>query len=148
MTSHGRLGGALHGTVVEFKAGREFLWPIWTWHPPDGDAIGRMALEGDLPSGRRGHWVVHVAAIGLRQEQPPMDAVLRRHCRGMGTRAHGAEAYSRSAGPARRRDARGSRPHLISDAEDRSLPDIYDIIVVNRQQIDMNVWSHPTNFGR
>jgi uncharacterized protein YndB with AHSA1/START domain len=41
----GRLGGALHGTVVEFKAGQEFFVADLYWHPPDGDAIGPMALE-------------------------------------------------------------------------------------------------------
>ena len=41
----GRLGGALHGTVVEFRAGQEFFVADLYWHPPDGDAIGPMALE-------------------------------------------------------------------------------------------------------
>ena len=41
----GRLGGALHGTVMEYKAGREFFLADAYWLPPDGDAIGPMALE-------------------------------------------------------------------------------------------------------
>jgi hypothetical protein len=41
----GRLGGTLHGTVIEFTAGREFFVADLYWHPPDGDAIGPMALE-------------------------------------------------------------------------------------------------------
>ena len=40
----GRLGGTLHGTVVEFVTGREFLVAELYWHPPDGDPIGPMAL--------------------------------------------------------------------------------------------------------
>ena len=48
-----RLGGALHGTVVEFVPGREFFVADLYWHPPEGDPIGPMALaarctrEGD-----------------------------------------------------------------------------------------------------
>jgi len=41
----GRLGGALHATVVEFKSGREFFLADTYWLPPDGDPIGPMALE-------------------------------------------------------------------------------------------------------
>jgi len=41
----GRLGGAFHGTVVEFTPGREFFVADLFWHPPDGEPIGPMALE-------------------------------------------------------------------------------------------------------
>jgi len=41
----GRLGGAFHGTVVEFTPGREFFVADLFWHPPDGDPIGPMVLE-------------------------------------------------------------------------------------------------------
>jgi uncharacterized protein YndB with AHSA1/START domain len=41
----GRLGGAFHGTVVEFTSGREFFIADLYWHPPDGEPIGPMALE-------------------------------------------------------------------------------------------------------
>ena len=41
----GRLGGTLHGTVMDFKAGREFFVADTYWLPPDGDPIGPMALE-------------------------------------------------------------------------------------------------------
>lgn len=41
----GRLGGALHATVMEFKPGREFFLADTFWLPPDGDPIGPMALE-------------------------------------------------------------------------------------------------------
>src|SRR5258705_13923482 len=41
----GRLGGALHGTVMEYKPGREFFLADAYWLPPDGGPIGPMALE-------------------------------------------------------------------------------------------------------
>lgn len=41
----GPLGGSLHGTVVEFRAGREFFIADLYWHPPEGDPVGPMALE-------------------------------------------------------------------------------------------------------
>jgi uncharacterized protein YndB with AHSA1/START domain len=41
----GRLGGAFRGTVIEFKAGREFFLADAYWLPPDGEPIGPMALE-------------------------------------------------------------------------------------------------------
>ena len=41
----GRLGGAFHATVMEFKAGREFFLAEAYWLPPDGDPIGPMAIE-------------------------------------------------------------------------------------------------------
>ncbi|HVL65801.1 MAG TPA: SRPBCC domain-containing protein [Vicinamibacterales bacterium] len=40
----GRLGGVFHGTVVEYRPGRElFVADAW-WLPPDGDPLGPMAL--------------------------------------------------------------------------------------------------------
>ncbi|MGH9175588.1 MAG: hypothetical protein ACRD1H_14580, partial [Vicinamibacterales bacterium] len=41
----GRLGGAFHGTVMEYRAGREFFLADAYWNPPEGEAIGPMALE-------------------------------------------------------------------------------------------------------
>ena len=41
----GRLGGALHATVMEFKPGREFFLADAYWLPPDGEPIGPMALS-------------------------------------------------------------------------------------------------------
>jgi uncharacterized protein YndB with AHSA1/START domain len=41
----GPLGGTLHGTVVEFTAGHEFFVADLYLHPPEGEAIGPMALE-------------------------------------------------------------------------------------------------------
>ena len=41
----GRLGGAFHATVMEFKPGEEFFLADAYWLPPDGEPIGPMALE-------------------------------------------------------------------------------------------------------
>jgi len=41
----GPLGGAFHGTVMEFRAGLEFFVADAYWLPPEGDPIGPMAFE-------------------------------------------------------------------------------------------------------
>jgi uncharacterized protein YndB with AHSA1/START domain len=41
----GRLGGAFHGTVMEYRPGRQFFIADAYWTPPDGDPIGPMAME-------------------------------------------------------------------------------------------------------
>jgi uncharacterized protein YndB with AHSA1/START domain len=41
----GRLGGALRGTVIDFKPAREFFLADVFWLPPDADPVGPMALE-------------------------------------------------------------------------------------------------------
>jgi uncharacterized protein YndB with AHSA1/START domain len=41
----GRLGGVLHGTVMQFTPERGFFVADVYWLPPDGDPIGPMALE-------------------------------------------------------------------------------------------------------
>ncbi len=41
----GRLGGVLHGTVVQFTPDRGFFVADLYWLPPDGEPIGPMALE-------------------------------------------------------------------------------------------------------
>ena len=46
----GRLGGAFHGTVVEFTAAQEFFVADCYWLPPDGEPIGPMALEVNCTS--------------------------------------------------------------------------------------------------
>jgi uncharacterized protein YndB with AHSA1/START domain len=60
----GRLGGALHATVIEFKPGREFFLADAYWLPPDGPPIGPMALtatcsiqrDGTLLNVRQSGW--------------------------------------------------------------------------------------------
>jgi len=59
----GRLGGAFRGTVIEFKAGREFFIADAYWLPPDGEPVGPMALEATCaPLGDR--TVLHVRQSG------------------------------------------------------------------------------------
>lgn len=41
----GRLGGTLHGTVMDYRAAASFFLAEAYWQPPDGDPIGPMALE-------------------------------------------------------------------------------------------------------
>jgi uncharacterized protein YndB with AHSA1/START domain len=41
----GRLGGAFHGTVMEYRAGSEFFVAEAFWSPPEGEPIGPMALD-------------------------------------------------------------------------------------------------------
>lgn len=41
----GRLGGAFHGTVIDFRANQSFFMAEVYWQPPDGGPIGPMALE-------------------------------------------------------------------------------------------------------
>jgi len=41
----GRLGGAMHGRVIDFRANASFFLAEVYWQPPDGDPIGPMALE-------------------------------------------------------------------------------------------------------
>lgn len=41
----GRLGGTLHGTVIDYRPGHELFIADAFWSPPDGESIGPMALE-------------------------------------------------------------------------------------------------------
>lgn len=41
----GPLGGVFYGTVMEYKAGREFFVAGAHWLPPEGEPLGPMALE-------------------------------------------------------------------------------------------------------
>jgi uncharacterized protein YndB with AHSA1/START domain len=41
----GRLGGTLHGTVIDFRPSVSFSLAEAYWQPPDGEPIGPMALE-------------------------------------------------------------------------------------------------------
>jgi uncharacterized protein YndB with AHSA1/START domain len=66
----GRLGGVFHGTVLEFKPGREFFVANAYWLPPDGEPIGPMALEvtcaydPEPRGGRRPSTLVRVRQTG------------------------------------------------------------------------------------
>jgi uncharacterized protein YndB with AHSA1/START domain len=48
----GRLGGTFHGTVMDYKPGKEFFVADAFWLPPDGHPIGPMALEVTVESQR------------------------------------------------------------------------------------------------
>lgn len=41
----GRLGGAFHGTIIDYRPNAAFFLAEAFWQPPDGDPIGPMALE-------------------------------------------------------------------------------------------------------
>ena len=41
----GPLGGAFHGTVMDYRAGEGFFVADAYWQPPEGEPIGPMALE-------------------------------------------------------------------------------------------------------
>ena len=41
----GRLGGAFHGTIMEYRPGRELFVAEAYWNPPDGEPIGPMSLQ-------------------------------------------------------------------------------------------------------
>ena len=41
----GRLGGAFHGTVMDYRPTRGFFVADAYWHPPEGEPVGPMALE-------------------------------------------------------------------------------------------------------
>ena len=64
----GRLGGAFKGTVIEFKAGREFFIADAYWLPPDGEPVGPMAFEAtcSLVSGQT---VLHVRQSGWENSE-------------------------------------------------------------------------------
>jgi len=54
----GALGGVFHGTVVDVRAGQQFLVAEAYWVPPHGQPIGPMALEIDCqadPAGCKLH---------------------------------------------------------------------------------------------
>lgn len=40
-----RLGGAFHGTIIDYRANAAFFVAEAYWQPPDGEPIGPMALE-------------------------------------------------------------------------------------------------------
>ena len=48
----GRLGGAFHGTVMDYKADKEFFVADAFWLPPDGNPVGPMALEVTMKAQR------------------------------------------------------------------------------------------------
>ena len=41
----GKLGGAFHGTVMEYRPGQELFVAEAYWNPPEGEPIGPMSLQ-------------------------------------------------------------------------------------------------------
>jgi uncharacterized protein YndB with AHSA1/START domain len=41
----GRLGGSLHGSVIDFRTDTSFFLAEVYWQPPDGEPVGPMALD-------------------------------------------------------------------------------------------------------
>ncbi|MGH9349459.1 MAG: SRPBCC family protein [Vicinamibacterales bacterium] len=62
----GRLGGAFHGTVMEYKPGREFFLADAWWLPPDGDPVGPMAVEATC-SPQAGGTLLHLRQTGYEE---------------------------------------------------------------------------------
>jgi uncharacterized protein YndB with AHSA1/START domain len=63
----GRLGGVFRGTIVQFQPGRGFFVADAFWLPPDGEAIGPMALEVKLETESSGATRVHVTQSGFEE---------------------------------------------------------------------------------
>ena len=63
----GRLGGVFRGTVVQFQPGQGFFVADAFWLPPDGEAIGPMALEVKLQTESSGATRVHVTQTGFEE---------------------------------------------------------------------------------
>ena len=62
----GRLGGVFRGTVVQCQPGQGFFVADAFWLPPDGEAIGPMALEVTLTESS-GATRVHVTQTGFEE---------------------------------------------------------------------------------
>ena len=63
----GRLGGVFRGTIVQCQPGQGFFVADAFWLPPDGEAIGPMALEVKLQSESSGATRVHVMQTGFEE---------------------------------------------------------------------------------
>ena len=63
----GRLGGVFRGTIMQCQPGQGFFVADAFWLPPDGEAIGPMALEVKLQSESSGATRVHVTQTGFEE---------------------------------------------------------------------------------
>ena len=63
----GRLGGVFRGTIIQFNAGDGFFVADAFWLPPDGEAIGPMALEVTLQTESSGGTRVQVTQTGFEE---------------------------------------------------------------------------------
>ena len=102
----GRLGGAFHGTIIDYRPNAAFFLADAYWQPPDGDPIGPMALEVQCrPHGNGRQTMVTVKQSG-EGEGPRWRAVLRDHGPRLGRRAAGDEGLHRSRNRAHQDRAR------------------------------------------
>lgn len=62
----GRLGGVFRGTVMQFTPAERFFVADAFWLPPDGDAIGPMALEVTVKSAG-GTTLVRIVQSGFEE---------------------------------------------------------------------------------
>ncbi|MPY88430.1 MAG: hypothetical protein GEU99_10940 [Luteitalea sp.] len=59
----GPLGGAFYGTIIDYRADREFFVADAYWLPPEGDPIGPMALDVTCEASGSFAWL-HVRQSG------------------------------------------------------------------------------------
>ena len=83
----GRLGGAFHGTVIDYRANASFFLAEVYWQPPDGDPIGPMALEVQCRPARQRPPDDADRQAERRRRRPALRAVLRDHEPRLGRRA-------------------------------------------------------------
>jgi uncharacterized protein YndB with AHSA1/START domain len=105
----GRLGGTLHGTMIDYREGASFFLADLYYTPPEGGPIGPMALEIEtrpVEDGRTTELVVRQSAedAGPRWQryfavmgegwERALDA-LREHLEWSGVRPHRGSAWGR-----------------------------------------------------
>ena len=106
----GRLGGTLHGTMMDYRAGSSFFLADLYYTPPEGAPIGPMALEirtRPIEDGRTTELVIRQSANdeGMRWQryfavmgggwERALDA-LREHLEWSGVRPHRDRAWDRA----------------------------------------------------
>jgi uncharacterized protein YndB with AHSA1/START domain len=65
----GRLGGAFHGTVMDYKPDKEFFVADAFWLPPDGNPMGPMALEVTVQSQRAKNPQITLVSVTQRTSE-------------------------------------------------------------------------------
>jgi uncharacterized protein YndB with AHSA1/START domain len=65
----GGLGGAFHGTVMEYKADKEFFVADAFWLPPDGNPVGPMALEVTVKAQRVNNPQITLLTVNQRASE-------------------------------------------------------------------------------
>ena len=65
----GRLGGAFHGTVMDYKPDKEFFVADAFWLPPDGNPVGPMALEVTLKAQRAKNPQITLVSVTQRASE-------------------------------------------------------------------------------